>query len=571
MEQTLLLVAGMKHRIPTGLSFCPSRPEKVVIAILVLFTGLSLPLMSHWENVKGSRSHGSYEHKVWPLSFQKYTLKNATMMKQQQDTNAPLSDSDSLLSPPPSLHQQQQSLTEPWDIVDQYIAWHSKEALRNDPHHRDYALSFYSCPLQAGNRLHHFLNSFLWSILTNRTMLWQYWDQETCQIYGKHYDSRICNFANQVNGCDPYLKREPWMTSYKKWTLDHPALSDAMQVKQLSFWATHAPFSKAGRRFRSYENSTKVVQQELGMDARPGQYPLVVFPQMLGQTGTLLALNETVRNHLLHTEWARQTMQMLSKYGADLLYGLLFYSAFSLTPQLIGNSTAMIVPNPHLVPPLKKRKDTTHATSVEVSTTCSVAIHSRHANTSIKGENVAEETACIQSLWQQHLAANNNNNGDNNNYSREEGCDVYVMSDRPHTLLSLIGWCKNYNPASQNATTAFPCRRVIHAMHERGLSFVPEHGPYAGVGFLQDLVVVRESALSSIGIVGGQRSSTDLLTEWMEYERLVDFYFSKDEKVVRNDSNATNYSNNPTRLITRPIPELRRCIMSSTYETGRSG
>ena len=55
--------------------------------------------------------------------------------------------------------------------------------------------------------------------------------------------------------------------------------------------------------------------------------------------------------------------------------------------------------------------------------------------------------------------------------------------------------------------------------------------PYAGVGFLQDLAVVRQSALSSIGVVGSRRSSTSLLLEWMEYDRLVDVYEQNNETV----------------------------------------
>jgi hypothetical protein len=575
----------------------------------------------HWENDNdigkgssrmvsrsGTNGNDSYDYqKIGPLLPSSFQY-NATRTQLSPPTPIP-----QLPIPPRSLDEQQQRLTEPWDIVDQYIAWHSHEALQQqDPFHpRDYALSFYSCPLQAGNRWHHFLNSFLWSILTNRTMLWQYWDTPTCQVYGRHYDSRICHAANTVSDCDPHIQRKPWITSYQRWTQDQPATNrskNVIQAKQLSYWTTHFPSSnsKAGRGVRSYDNSTKTIQLELGIDARPGQYPLVVFPQMLGQYGkNMLAVNETVRNHLLHTQWARQTVQVLYKHGADLLYGLLFYSAFSPTPHLIANSTAMILPNPNFavaIPPspsssqlriTDNNKEDTHDdattnTSLEVSKTCSIAVHSRHANKKAQGDIVAEETACIESIWQQHLATTKND-------SHNDECDLYVMSDRPLTLLALIAWCHNYHPPknstsaavvhhekknASSTTTVFPCRRVIHAMHQRGLSFVPEHGPYAGVGFLQDLIVVQESALSSIGIVGGQRSSTELLTEWMEYERLVD-YFSKqkDEHSVPGDNNnkGVNDSTDPSRqrlsssssTSARPIPELPRCIMSSSYETGR--
>ena len=110
-------------------------------------------------------------------------------------------------------------------------------------------------------------------------------------------------------------------------------------------------------------------------------------------------------------------------------------------------------------------------------------------------------------------------------------------------------------------------------MHQQGVSFVKEHGPYAGVGFLQDLAVVQQSALSSIGIVGGQRSSTDLLTEWMEYERLVEYYGENadeedDEPIIASSNRDDANQRRRFRKLTsrheedaRPIPELPRCIL----------
>jgi hypothetical protein len=70
--------------------------------------------------------------------------------------------------------------------------------------------------------------------------------------------------------------------------------------------------------------------------------------------------------------------------------------------------------------------------------------------------------------------------------------------------------------------------------------------PFAGVGFLQDLAVVGHSALTSIGVVGGKRSSTSLLVEWMEYDRLVDAY----EKLAESDRLED--------LFTGPLP---KCIL----------
>jgi hypothetical protein len=48
---------------------------------------------------------------------------------------------------------------EPLQVLQQYKDWHSVQSLQENPHNRSFAIGFYSCPLQAGNRLHHFFNS----------------------------------------------------------------------------------------------------------------------------------------------------------------------------------------------------------------------------------------------------------------------------------------------------------------------------------------------------------------------------------------------------------------------------
>lgn len=46
----------------------------------------------------------------------------------------------------------------PVRVLERFIQQHSVESLRQNPHHRKYSIVFYSCPLQAGNRLHHYMN-----------------------------------------------------------------------------------------------------------------------------------------------------------------------------------------------------------------------------------------------------------------------------------------------------------------------------------------------------------------------------------------------------------------------------
>jgi len=43
-------------------------------------------------------------------------------------------------------------------VVEQYVRWHSVEALRRDPSNRMFAVGYYACPTSAGSRIHEFAN-----------------------------------------------------------------------------------------------------------------------------------------------------------------------------------------------------------------------------------------------------------------------------------------------------------------------------------------------------------------------------------------------------------------------------
>lgn len=46
-------------------------------------------------------------------------------------------------------------LPRPIQLLQQYQQWHSEESMRRHPQDRKYAVVFYGCPQEAGNRLHH--------------------------------------------------------------------------------------------------------------------------------------------------------------------------------------------------------------------------------------------------------------------------------------------------------------------------------------------------------------------------------------------------------------------------------
>jgi hypothetical protein len=140
-------------------------------------------------------------------------------------TEAKLEDSD---LPVPHL---------PLKVFQQYQKWHSAESLEKSPHNRTFAVGYYSCPLEAGNRLHYFFNGLLWAVVTNRTYLWKYFDRETCLASpkrpgGSHLFN--CNATNRVEDCDTILERAAWLPSYDEWA---PKLS-LSEPQRLHYWST---------------------------------------------------------------------------------------------------------------------------------------------------------------------------------------------------------------------------------------------------------------------------------------------------------------------------------------------
>jgi hypothetical protein len=129
-----------------------------------------------------------------------------------------------------------------------------------EPRNRTFALAYYSCLLQAGNRLHHYFNNLLWAIVTNRTVLWKSYDRTTCLASQSMYAGGggegegtaklntkittdldlICQAANTVHKCDEVLERASWIPSYDEWA-DTLELSDPLT---LNFWTTHPPLQR---------------------------------------------------------------------------------------------------------------------------------------------------------------------------------------------------------------------------------------------------------------------------------------------------------------------------------------
>jgi hypothetical protein len=121
----------------------------------------------------------------------------------------------------PTTLENENSVLKVWN---KYKQEHSQSALMRDwqqnvtnTNPRKFAVGYYSCPLQAGNRLHHFFNSLVWAVVTNRTLLWKYYDRTTCMRVGILHDPGICESANTEKDFANVLERAEWLPSFHEW------------------------------------------------------------------------------------------------------------------------------------------------------------------------------------------------------------------------------------------------------------------------------------------------------------------------------------------------------------------
>ena len=207
----------------------------------------------------------------------------------------------------------------PLRILNSYKAQHSVESLlasSEQDENRLFAVAYYSCPFQAGNRLHHFFNSIIWSIVTNRTVLWKYYDQKTCQRVGKDYDRRICHFANTVNDCDETLKRASWIPSLDDYLGGLHSSNETLTLFPLNFWSTRNKPRNPSERHPWTDGNEKYT----GVDVLH-QHKMVDFPMMLGQDAGNLRTKKG-RDYLLRTNASKHIAEGLFSEGVDFLYGM---------------------------------------------------------------------------------------------------------------------------------------------------------------------------------------------------------------------------------------------------------
>jgi hypothetical protein len=287
-------------------------------------------------------------------------------------------------------------LLPPRQVLKDYKEWHSHESLLRQPENRKFVIGYYSCPLQAGNRLHDFFNSLIAAIATNRTLLWKYYDKETCSKFGGSIDPAICKNANTEAACSGVLKRASWIPSFDEWA---PMLNITTD--------------DVGQRNGHLGGDRKKVRDQL--KSRVFNVMQMVYQQNAFQFNFIASASD------------RDIVRKMYSETRDFLYGMLFRETFRLLPEWI-----------------------TPEFGIDASAnTFSIGLHSRHEEDSMDGTDVAAETECLERVLSKRRT----------HEDRHSSCKVFIMSDRVATLELLAAYLKTKNCtaviASHEESTSF--------------------------------------------------------------------------------------------------------------------
>jgi hypothetical protein len=225
---------------------------------------------------------------------------------------------------------------------------------------------------------------------------------------------------------------------------------------------------------------------------------------------------------LLRTEFGRAANVRLHGLGVDFLFGMLLRYCFDLTggikaavPRqaalLLTDSKGNSKTTSDLL--LHRRKDDAGEDEddddddddnrlhddgegvYDEGPYYTIALHSRHIDEALDGCDISREIDCVNELLKVKMP-------------KGKQCAVVLMSDRACTLLTLLPWLEERG-----------CRAFV-ARHDSRTDYLTEHGPFAGVGFFQDLALA--SAIARSAFVGLRRSSSDLVLELIQFYRTMD-------------------------------------------------
>ena len=314
----------------------------------------------------------------------------ADIMSLSSKTPAALLTTIDFESTSPKANTQGRFRTEPQILFDEYKQQHSHESLLRDNetnslHHRSYILGVYTCPYQAGNRLHDFTAAVVAAILTNRTLLWKYYDPDTCSALGNFSKTGLwCGHLGSYEECHQIIDRANWIPSYSDW-----ALSLGMNPK-----VSYNGRRPQGGNYR--HNDTLFIPFDMVTAKEPG----------IWKSG----------GYLRYHSFAGKRLNVLYKLGTMYLFGMIFHEVFPIKPYVKGS-------------PLLPSEVTN--TKGKQGSPITISVHSRHGSRKDDGKNVTREKGCLLEIFEVlsvGLAESS------------KVCFVHLMSDRELTINLLSEW-----------------------------------------------------------------------------------------------------------------------------------
>lgn len=373
----------------------------------------------------------------------------------------------------------------PIELMQEYIRMHGREQLdleweycqnNSEPHRlgnltrilqspacaalaqRKFVVGRYACPLEAGNRLHSYMNHLLWAIVTNRTFLSRYWDFDYCMTEYRELElpPDYCGRAtNKQSDCDPILQVKDWVPDFHHWqeVFDFPSPIRADGI-------TKKGYDKLGRPY-DQEDSPRLI--------RCGD-------QKLTSTALYLA-HHKYRRELLSKQANRKKAGALLSKGPYFLYGMFFECLFNMQP--IPSQDIALMADPNI-----------YQTWV---------LHSRHAGGQ-DGNYILPEVKCMESVVKRI----------------KPPCIVYVMTDRAAALKTLPKMLRDYNCvgifANHTGGRSFSAEHGVFAglgfFQDLKLAWTARHG------FMAPHTMRRKGM--------GIRTSSALVREGIEFRREVE-------------------------------------------------
>lgn len=387
--------------------------------------------------------------------------------------------------------------------------YHSVDALRRNPHNRSYIVGYYSCPRQVGVQFNDFLNSLLQAVISNRTFLYEYSNFAGWNSAG----------VNTPEACHRLVERATWIPSYTEWkkkiNLPNVVMSFATNIDPHN---KTVMFEKVDRGETVHEDVSHIP---------------VLTPERTWGTSSVTEVSPGVLkldNHYASTYFGQmynipnlartQIVRQLYSEGVSFLYGMMLHEVFPFTKEVLDAVQHDLEP-PKGINPMEE---------------VSIAVHSRHPQSTQDGKDVSKEVRCLDYIL-------------NNLRSRDtKPCALYVMADRDATIELLTKYA-----ASRQCRVVKASTQHVHRINDT--SKTAEHGPFAGAGYFLDLAVVSHARTA---IVATRRSSSALVDELIEYHRRMEAWESKSQRLSEPIIRCYDWHPRQKRVLWRKIAKSFR-------------